>query len=65
MPEIPENIRIKIPIIILISSFMDESRLKKSDNIFVMRVPIDNKGLKKMLLLLKKYYSGSINMNLM
>ncbi len=47
---------LRIPIIMLISPFMDESRLKKYDNLFLLRAPVDSKSLKKMLMILRKYY---------
>ena len=55
------NITIKVPVIVLISAFLDESKVKKSDNIFVLRVPIDIKSIKKILIFLKRYYMNCVN----
>lgn len=50
-----------MPVIVLISSFLDEPKVKKADNIFVIKVPFDVKSLKKILIFLKRYYMNCIN----
>lgn len=40
---------------------MDEAIFNKADNVFIMRVPIDSKSMKKMLVLLKKHYDAYIS----
>lgn len=54
-------VSIKVPVIVLISALTDESKIKKSENIFILRVPFDAKSIKKILIFLKKYYLACIN----
>ena len=47
-----QSISIKVPVIVLISNFIDESKIKKADNVFVIKNSIEARVIKKILVFL-------------
>ena len=50
------SIQVKVPVIVLITSLLDETKIKRAENIFVIKVPFDVRAVKKILYFLKRYY---------